>query len=116
MVIVRSLTEQAILMRWFEPDPVLRIRIWLAEDTRLRLATAIRMEELRRRRGQPALEAFSPDEIVEMTAEVDGARSAAIAAGLRRVTIRRNHSCPRSRRCRAGTRKVGRRTRSPTEP
>lgn len=86
MVIVRSLTEQAILMRWFEPDPVLRIRIWLAEDTRLRLATAIRMEELRRRRGQPALEVFSPDEIVGMMAEIDSARSAAIAAGLRRVT------------------------------
>jgi hypothetical protein len=53
-VLVRSLVDAAILVRWIEVDPVLHVAMYFAEDDRQRLAAGTAIDELRGRRGWPA--------------------------------------------------------------
>jgi hypothetical protein len=80
-VVVRALIELTILTRWIEDDPLARIELWIAEDSRLRLLIAERIGEMRGRRGQPRPPAFEPARAAEHRAVVAKARKAAKDGG-----------------------------------
>lgn len=79
---LRAVLDVAILARWMEDDPELRVRLWFAEDQRDRLRGGELVAEFLRRRGRPPT-APSPNWDPEaMEAEIRSAREAGLAAGL----------------------------------
>jgi hypothetical protein len=73
-IVLRTMVETTIVLRWFEDDPVNRIRIWLAEDDRERLTVADRTQTLHARRGREPLEVFTRQEVAAMKASIAAAR------------------------------------------
>jgi hypothetical protein len=79
---LRSVLDVTILARWMEVDPALRVRLWLAEDSRQQILGGDAYSELRQRRGNPSVEVFPPAERTAMKDEIASARTAAKLAGL----------------------------------
>jgi hypothetical protein len=80
-ILLRSLAEAAILVRWIEGDPPLRVDMYFAEDDRQRLADAEPFRQFRARRGRPNEPVYSAEQIAEMQANMATVRARAVAAG-----------------------------------
>lgn len=79
--LLRALVEVAILARWIEGNPALRVRLWLAEDDRNRLTATEGYESWVQRRGLSAVDVFEPSTERAMRADIEAARATGRRAG-----------------------------------
>ena len=78
---LRSVVEAAILIRWIEDAPALRVDMYMAEDDRHRLAAAEPFRKFRARRATSVSgPVFTVTATAAMTANVADARARALAA------------------------------------
>lgn len=93
LILLRSIVEAAILVRWIQVDPQLHTDMYLAEDDRMRLAGVPAIEEFRRRRGIPSSgPVFDPVDDARMRKEVEATKAKAIAEG--KITKKSNRVLP----------------------
>jgi hypothetical protein len=81
MVILRSLVELALNLRWVEPDPVLRLRMWRADYLRNQLEDAQDLERLAVLRKGTSVSVFTAQQVAELEQEILLARADARAQG-----------------------------------
>lgn len=74
--------DVTMLARWIEGDPPLRVRLWMAEDDRGRLASVTGYERYAKRRGQRPEVLFTAEQSKQMREEIEAARRAGLAAGV----------------------------------
>jgi hypothetical protein len=81
-IVLRSVAEAAIRLRWMEDSPTLRARMYQADDDRQRLASADPFRTFRARRsGSRGHPVFSRAETTEMRRAIAEVRTEARAAG-----------------------------------
>lgn len=78
--LLRTLVDLAILVRWIEQKPELRIRMWLADDDRDRLRTAAAHADMLESRQRPPNPGFAREAEAAMWREIEATRAAALAA------------------------------------
>jgi len=81
MVILRSLLELALNLRWVETDPTLRLRMWRADYVRKDLDDARAIERLAVQRKRPAVPVFTAQQVADLELEISSARDEARAQG-----------------------------------
>ena len=81
MVILRSLVELALNLRWAEPDPLLRLRMWRADLLRIQLEDAADLERLAAQRKRPPVPVFTAQQVTEFQREIALARADARGQG-----------------------------------
>jgi len=81
MVILRSLVELALNLRWVEPDPLLRLRMWRADHLRNQLDDADDLEQLAAQRNRPRVPVFTAQQVADFGGEISLARADARAQG-----------------------------------
>jgi len=101
---LRVLVDLAILVRWIEPCPKLRLAMWSADDDRDRLRGAVGHAALRRGRGVLPLPAFTEAQERRMRSRIERIRKIAIAHDER---ISRKHGDPVLPNTRARTEAAG---------
>ncbi len=80
-ILLRTVADAAILLRWIEDDPPLRVEMHFAEDDRNRIARAAPFREFRTRRGSSSGPVYSTERMAEMEANVADVRNRARDAG-----------------------------------
>jgi hypothetical protein len=81
MVILRSLVELALNLRWVEPDPPLRLRMWRAEHLLNVLDEAGAFERLATKRKRPPVSVFTAEQVAQLDQEIAQTRADARAQG-----------------------------------
>jgi hypothetical protein len=81
MVILRSLVELVLNLRWVEPDPLLRLRMWRADHLRNQLEDAKDLERLAVQRKRAPVPVFTAQQVVELEREISLARADARSQG-----------------------------------
>ena len=80
-ILLRTIADAAILLRWIEDNPPLRIDMYFAEDDRNRIASAVPFRRFRARRGKDSGPVYAPARMAEMQANVADVRKRARDAG-----------------------------------
>ena len=80
-ILLRTVADAAILLRWIEDNLPLRVEMYFAEDDRLRLASAVPFRKFRSRRGRDSGPVYPPEREAEMRANLVDVRERARAAG-----------------------------------
>lgn len=80
-ILLRSLADAAILLRWIQDNPPLRVEMYFAEDDRQRLAAAEPFRRFRARRGTDAGPVYPAAREAAMRANVADVRRRARVAG-----------------------------------
>jgi hypothetical protein len=78
-ILLRTLADAAILIRWIEEAPELHVDMYQAEDDRLRLAGAPAFEALHKAQGGEPGPVFPPDAEAALRAGIDATRARALA-------------------------------------